>query len=506
MRKIRDVLRLRLQAGLSFRQISLSTKVSVGAIQKLLKTAEQLQLAWPLPDGLDDTQLARLFYPAADTRGSSRFQLPDWPTVHQELKRKGMSMQLLWQEYTERYPNRCYSYSQFCERYRGWCQLQKRSMRQQHKAGEKCFIDYCGPTVPIVSGSTGEIRQAQIFVAVLGASNYTYAEATLTQSLPDWLHSHVRAFEFFGGTPALLVPDNLKSGVNKACRYEPELNPSYQQLAAHYQLAVMPARPYKPKDKAKAEVGVQVVERWILARLRHHTFFSLAELNQCLRALLTELNERPFKQLPGNRRQAFEQLDQPALTPQPQQPYRYVAIKSVKVNIDYHVQFEQHHYSAPHQYVGETLELHAGDQLVQLYFRQQLVASHPRKHQPGTTTLAAHMPVRHSKQQAWTPGRLKQWAQDIGPDTLRWVSDRLAEKAHPEQAYRLCLGLLNLTRSYPPERVNGCCQLANREGLNRLKQLKSVLASNRDQLPEQPSFTLELPQSHDNIRGPNHFH
>lgn len=506
MRKIRDVLRLRLQAGLSFRQISLSTKVSVGAIQKLLKTAEQLQLAWPLPDGLDDTQLARLFYPAADTRGSSRFQLPDWPTVHQELKRKGMSMQLLWQEYTERYPNRCYSYSQFCERYRGWCQLQKRSMRQQHKAGEKCFIDYCGPTVPIVSGSTGEIRQAQIFVAVLGASNYTYAEATLTQSLPDWLHSHVRAFEFFGGTPALLVPDNLKSGVNKACRYEPELNPSYQQLAAHYQLAVMPARPYKPKDKAKAEVGVQVVERWILARLRHHTFFSLAELNQCLRALLTELNERPFKQLPGNRRQAFEQLDQPALTPLPQQPYRYVAIKPVKVNIDYHVQFEQHHYSAPHQYVGETLELHAGDQLVQLYFRQQLVASHPRKHQPGTTTLAAHMPVRHSKQQAWTPGRLKQWAQDIGPDTLRWVSDRLAEKAHPEQAYRLCLGLLNLTRSYPPERVNGCCQLANREGLNRLKQLKSVLASNRDQLPEQPSFTLELPQSHDNIRGPNHFH
>ena len=506
MRKIRDVLRLRLQAGLSFRQISLSTKVSVGAIQKLLKTAEQLQLAWPLPDGLDDTQLARLFYPAADTRGSSRFQLPDWPTVHQELKRKGMSMQLLWQEYTERYPNRCYSYSQFCERYRGWCQLQKRSMRQQHKAGEKCFIDYCGPTVPIVSGSTGEIRQAQIFVAVLGASNYTYAEATLTQSLPDWLHSHVRAFEFFGGTPALLVPDNLKSGVNKACRYEPELNPSYQQLAAHYQLAVMPARPYKPKDKAKAEVGVQVVERWILARLRHHTFFSLAELNQCLRALLTELNERPFKQLPGNRRQAFEQLDQPALTPLPQQPYRYVAIKSVKVNIDYHVQFEQHHYSAPHQYVGETLELHAGDQLVQLYFRQQLVASHPRKHQPGTTTLAAHMPVRHSKQQAWTPGRLKQWAQDIGPDTLRWVSDRLAEKAHPEQAYRLCLGLLNLTRSFPPERVNGCCQLANREGLSRLKQLKSVLASNRDQLPEQPSFTLELPQSHDNIRGPNHFH
>ncbi len=506
MRKIREVLRLRLEAGLSFRQISISTKVSIGSIQKLLKTAEQLQLAWPLCASLDDNQLARLFYPTADTVCSSRFQLPDWATVHQELKRKGMSMQLLWEEYTQQYPNRCYSYSQFCERYRRWCQQQKRSMRQQHKAGEKCFVDYCGPTITIVSPSTGETRQAQIFVAVLGASNYTYAEATLSQSLPDWLHSHVRAFEFFGGTPALLVPDNLKSGVNKACRYDPELNPSYQQLAEHYQLAVMPARPYKPKDKAKAEVGVQVVERWILARLRHHSFFSLAEVNQCIRALLTELNERPFKQLPGNRRQAFEQLDKPALKPLPLHPYRYVAIKPVKVNIDYHVQFERHHYSVPHQYVGETLELHASDRLVQLYFRQALVASHPRKTHPGTSTLSAHMPTRHSQQQQWTPGRLKQWAQDIGLDTLRWVSERLEEKAHPEQAYRLCLGLLNLSRSYPAERLNACCRLANREGLTRLKQLKSVLHSNRDQLPEQAGYCLELPQEHENIRGPHSFH
>ena len=298
MRKIREVLRLRLEADLSVRQISICTKVSVGSIQKLLKSAQALGLTWPLPTELDDGRLAALFYPQADTTISARHVVPDWPSVHQELKRKGVSKQLLWEEYTQRYPNSCYSYSQFCDRYKSWCQLQKRSMRQIHKAGEKLFIDYCGPTVPIVSPTTGEVRQAQVFVAVLGASNYTFAEATWSQSLPDWLQSHVRAFEFFGGTPVLLIPDNLKSGVSKACRYDPELNPSYQQLAEHYQVAVMPARPYKPKDKAKAEVGVQIVERWILARLRHQTFFSLAELNQCIRALLNELNERPFKQLP----------------------------------------------------------------------------------------------------------------------------------------------------------------------------------------------------------------
>jgi len=506
MRKLRDVLRLRLDAGLSYRQINASTKVSVGAIQKLMTRAEELALTWPLPAELDDNQLAGLFYPKADTRTSSRHQTPDWPTLHQELKGKGVTKQLLWEEYTQQYPNRCYSYSQFCDRYNHWQRLQKRSMRQQHKAGEKCFVDYCGQTIPIVSTTTGEMRQAQIFVAVLGASNYTYAEATLSQSLPDWLSSHVRAFSFFGGTSAIVVPDNLKSGVSKACRYDPHLNPSYQQLASHYQVAVIPARPYKPKDKSKVEVSVQIVERWILARLRHHTFFSLAELNQCIRALLIELNQKPFKQLPGNRQQAFEQLDKPVLRPLPKHPYRYVDIKPVKVNIDYHVQYEDHLYSVPHQYVGESLELHAGDTLITLYFRRQPVASHPRAFRPGTTTQPAHMPKRHQKHQQWTPGRLKNWANNIGPDVLLWVDTQLATKDHPEQAYRVCLGLLNLSRQYPPERLNSACRIASKAGLLRLKQIKSILVSNRDRLPEQLSFETELPQDHENIRGPLNFH
>jgi hypothetical protein len=343
-------------------------------------------------------------------------------------------------------------------------------------------------------------------VAVLGASNYTYAEATRSQNLQDWLQSHVRAFEYFNGTTSLVIPDNLKSGVNKACRYDPDINLSYQQLAEHYQVAVIPARPYKPKDKSKAEVAVQIVERWILARLRKQTFFSLAELNHCIRVLLEELNQKPFKQLPGNRRQAFEQLDQPALQPLPQQAYRYVEIKRVKVNIDYHVQYQQHHYSVPHQYVGESLELHAGDQLITLYFKHRAIASHPRKHHPGMTTNPAHMPTRHRKHQQWTPGRLKNWASSIGPEVVHWVDNRLHEKAHPEQAYRLCLGLLNLSREYPACRLNKACALANREGLNRLKQIKTLLKCNRDQLPEQLSLTPELPQDHENIRGPGNFH
>lgn len=506
MRKIRDVLRLRLAAGLSIRQIKDSTKISVGAIQKLLSKADALGLSWPLPAELDDSQLARLFYPAADTTASTRYQVPDWAVLQQELKRKDMTKQLLWEEYTQQYPNRCYSYSQFCDRYRQWWGQQKRSMRQTHRAGEKCFVDYCGPTVPILCASTGEVRQAQVFVAVLGASNYTYAEATLSQSLPDWLGSHVRMLAYFGGSTEIIVPDNLRSGVSRACRYDPDLNPSYQQWSEHYQVAVVPARPYKPKDKSKAEVGVQIVERWILARLRHHSFFSLAEVNQCIRALLEELNTKPFKQLPGNRRQAFEQLDRPALRPLPRHPYRYVDIKPVKVNIDYHVQYQDHHYSVPHQYVGEKLELHAGDTLITLYFRQRAVASHPRKHHPGTTTEASHMPKRHQKQHQWTPGRLKNWAQDVGPEVLIWVAEQLASKAHPEQAYRVCLGLLNLSRGYPADRLNGACRIANREGLLRLKQVKSILLSNRDRLPEQLSLQTELPQQHENIRGPQSFH
>jgi transposase len=507
MRNLREILRLRLQAGLSLRQIKSSQRVSLGAVQKITSQAEAQELDWTQIDQLDDNQLAQLFYPEADTRVSEQFQLPDWVAVHQELKRKGVTKHLLWEEYTQQYPNRSYSYPQYCHLYQQWVKKQRRSMRQVHQAGDKLFVDYAGQAVPVVNGETGEIRQAQIFVAVLGASNYTFCEATWTQGLPDWLGSHARAFEFFGGVPRLIVPDNLKSGVSKSCRYDPDINPNYSQLAAHYGCAVMPGRPYKPQDKAKAEVGVQVIERWILARLRHQTFFSLAELNQCIKGLLEGVNQKPFQQFKGSRQQWFESLDRPALQALPRHPYQYTDIKTVKVNVDYHIQYEGHLYSVPHHLVGEKLELHGKDQVIELYFRHQRVCSHVRSYRPGTTTVPEHMPLRHEKHHQWSAGRLMNWAKDIGDDVLTWVKTQLERKAHEQQAYRVCLGLLNLSRQYPAQRLNRACAIANQNQLYRLKQVKSILQANQDQIINESNEQLPLlPQAHENIRGPGHFH
>ena len=506
MRQLREILRLRLETKLSLREIHRSLRISLGSVQKVVSKAEREDLDWSKVQSLDESQLARLFYPDADTRASEHFELPDWAEVHRELRRKGVTKYLLWEEYSQTYPNRSYSYSQYCFLYRAWSKKQRRSMRQTHHAGDKLFVDYAGQTVPIVDGTTGEICTAQIFVAVLGASNYTYCEATRTQSLPDWLGSHARTFEYLGGVPKLVVPDNLKSAVSKACRYAPEVNLSYQQLAAHYGVAVMPARPRKPKDKSKAEVGVQIIERWILARLRHHTFFSLGELNQCIKALLEDVNNRPFKQYKGTRQQWFESLDKPALSPLPKQPYQYTEIKTVKVNIDYHIQFDQHLYSVPHHLVGEQLTLHASDQLIELFFQQQRVCSHARLYRAGTTTVASHMPERHEKHHQWNAQRLMNWAKDLGDDVLLWVKAQLERKEHEQQAYRVCLGVLNLSQEYPPERINSACAMANQHKLFRLKQVKSILRSHQDQIDQETDTTSPvLPQHHENIRGPHHF-
>jgi len=509
MRQLRTILRLRLQSKLSLRQIKASLRLSLGAVQKICSKAEVLKLDWPAIEQLDDQQLATQFYPAADTRVSSSFQLPDWSEVYRELKRKCVTKHLLWEEYTQQFPNRSYSYSQYCTLYQQWQKKQKRSMRQQHKAGEKLFVDYAGQTVPVVQRKTGEIRFAQIFVAVMGASNFTYAEATWSQRLPDWISSHVRTFEFIKGVPVLLIPDNLKSSTTRACRYDPDINMAYQQLAAHYGTAIVPARPRKPQDKAKAEVGVQIIERWILARLRHHTFFSLTELNQHIHFLLEEVNNKPFKKLKGTRQQWFDSLDKPALLPLPKQAFEFTEIKMVKVNMDYHIQYDDHLYSVPHHLVGEKLELHAKEFLIAMYFHNRCICQHARQYQPGMSTIPKHMPERHEKHHKWSPERLMNWAKDIGDEVLLWVKSQLQQKQHAEQAYRVCLGLLNLSRKYPNERLNKACRIANQKSLYRLKQVKAILLSNQDKLQpdlfEQESSS-QLPQSHENIRGPKSYH
>ena len=485
---ITEVLRLS-AAGYSQRRIARSLGLSHGVIGKYQAAARQAQLCWPECQQLGEEALrARLALPNTPPPKYSATPDPtrpllDFPLIHQELKRKGVTRQLLWEEYCAAHLNP-YSYTQFCFLYQEWRQRLKLSMRQTHLAGEKLFVDYAGPTVPLCSPHTGRTRQAQIFVAVLGASSYTFAEATYSQSLPDWIGSHVRAFEFFGGVPALIVPDNLKSAVTQACRYEPLLNESYARLLAHYDTAALPARPYKPRDKAKAEAGVQLVERWLLARLRHESFDSLLRLNLALRSLLDNLNERPFQKLPGSRRSQFLALDQPALRPLPATPYEYAEWKKARVHLDYHVEFERHYYCVPHQLVKRQVELRVTERLVEIYDQHQQVALHVRSRLPGAhSTQAEHMPVAHRSQMEWTPGRFLTWALEIGPATRDLVRHLLTRPPHPEIGYRSCLGLLRLARQYDAPQLEAACQRAQELGAPTRRTVAHLLQHGLAQTP-----------------------
>lgn len=507
MRKLRDILRLKLQANLSTRQINRSLRISVGLVSKTLKKAKVLNLDWPAVEALDERSLAELFYPKADVALANKREMPDWFFVRKELSMAGTTKYLLWEEYAEQFPTRSFGYAQYCHHLKIWLKKQRRSMRQIHIAGEKLFVDYAGQTVAIVSNSTGEVRTAQIFVAVMGASNYTYAEATYTQTLSDWVQSHARCFEFMGGVPQVVVPDNLKSGVTKACNYDPDVNPTYQQMAAHYGVAIIPARPYKPKDKSKAEVGVQIIERWILARIRHMTFFSLSELNQTIKVLLEDVNNRESKHLRGSRKHWFDTLDKPNLSPLPTIAYEYTDIKPVKVNIDYHVQYDDHLYSVPHHLVGERIDLHAKFNMIELYFKGNLIANHARQYRYGMSTTPAHMPKEHAVYHKWDKAKLLNWAKNVGPESLNWVESQFHRKSHNEQAFRVCLGMLNLGKKYPHSRLDKACAIANKHKLYRLKQIKDILKSNQDKLPQDSSdISSALPQAHENIRGPQSFH
>jgi len=505
MRKIREVLRLKWECGLTKRAIARTCSISHSTVGEYLRRAEAAGLTWPLPADLDEEALFRRLFPSPSRPSSRIIPCPDWSLIHTELRRKSVTLQLLWVEYREVHPDG-YGYSQFCELYRQWAKRLKPAMRLSHKGGEKVFVDYAGQTVPIVNPDTGEIQPAQLFVAVLGASNYTYAEAQWSQDLPNWIGAHVRLFTFLGGVPEIIVPDNLKAGVKQACRYEPDLNPTYQDLAQHYGAAVIPARPRKPKDKAKVEVGVQVVERWIVARLRNHTFFSLVSANQAIRDLLQELNTRPMKHLDRSRRELFETLDQPALKPLPGRPYEFAMLKKARINIDYHVEFERHYYSVPYTLGRQEVYVRATESTIEILCQGKRVASHPRSNSPGRhTTLAEHMPPAHQKYQEWSPERFTRWAQDIGPHTTQLIQAVLDSRQHPQQAYRSCLGILRLSNRYGVERLEAACRRALPADILSYKGIKNILAAKLDQLePEEP--TSVVPTRHANIRGQTYYH
>jgi transposase len=508
MRKIREVLRLKQVHEASERSIACSCSIGRATVAEYLRRAADAGLSWPLPDGLDDEALEQLLFPSAPSVPAGERPLPDWDYVHKELRRKGVTRFLLWQEYKSGSPGGL-QYTQFCDRYLQWRGRQDPVMRQVHKAGEKLFVDYAGHTVPVTDRCTGEVVFAEIFVAVLGASSYLYCEATWSQGLPDWIASHIRAFEFFGGVPEVLVPDNLKSGVTSPHLYEPDLNPTYQDLAVHYGVAVVPARVRRPQDKAKAESGVQVAERWILARLRNRTFFSLAALNQAIRELLVQLNTRPFQKLDGSRLSMFEAVDRDALKPLPAGRYQYAEWKKVRVHIDYHVQLDKHYYSVPCQLVSEELDARLTADTVELFRRNKRVASHVRSRKKGGfTTLSEHMPASHRHYAKWTPERLVRWAEETGGQTAGVITAILAGRAHPQQGFRSCLGIMGLGKSYGQERLEAACTRALALGTTSYKSIESILKTGLDSqpLPGQSDKQLKLPIDHENIRGPGYYH
>ena len=508
MRKLKEILRLKYEANLSHRKIATSLSISPGTVSTYVNRAKLMGIeAWPLPTQWDDIKLNKHFL-QTKIQPRTAIPLPNWTVFHQQLKRKGVTKQLLWQEYVERNTNNHYSYPQLCRIYKEWLSRQQPSMRQTHLYGEKLFIDYCGPTIPIVNPDTGEFRGAQVFVAVMGGSNYTYAEATLSQQLEDWVMSHARAFEFLGAVPEILVPDNLRSGTTRACKYDPDLNPTYQQLAAHYNVAIIPARPLKPKDKAKAENGVLIVERWIMAILRHETFYTLTHLNQRISELLLRLNTKPFQKLPGDRTSQFHTHELPAMRALPLLAYQYTFIKKVKVNVDYHIEVNKHYYSVPYGLLKKQIEAHVSEKTVKLYHQNQCVAQHLRSHRiGGYSTKVEHMPKAHQDYAKWTPERLIQWAGKLGEYVLQWVEYKLTSKAHPQQSYKVCLGLLSLSKTYPKERLNAACQRALDTGGYRLENIKIILKKNLDQEAHEPEQAdLLAGVKHDNVRGQGYYH
>ena len=504
MRKIRDALRLE-ASGLSRRQIAASLNIGRTAARTYIDRAHGVGLSWPLPSDLSDDTLERLlFSPAVEIPNGPRVK-PDWALLHLELRKPNVTLTLLWVEYRAIHPSG-YGYSRFCDLYRAWKGRLTPTMRQNHIAGEKMFVDYAGATVEVIDGSSGEVLQAQVFVAVLGASNYTYAEATWSQTLPDWIGAHCRAFAFFGGVTRQIVSDNLKSGVIKACFHEPRINRSYAEMAAHYATAVIPARPRKPRDKAKVEVGVQVVQRWILARLRNRIFFSLAELNQAIRELLEQVNARVTRHLGASRRELFERLDRPALTALPAEPHVYAEWKECKAGLDYHVEIDKHYYSVPHRYLGYKLWARFTDRTVEIFASGKRIACHMRgRSNRRHTTLTEHMPSAHRRYATWTPQRISRQAASVGANTAALTDIIMRERRHPEQGFRSCIGILRLAKSHGGERLEAACERALEIGVRSYTAVASILRNNLDR--RRPQKATDGPAIlHPNIRGPRYFH
>jgi transposase len=497
VRKIREVLRLKAE-GFSDRQIAVSIGSARSTVQECIRRARDAGLLWPLPSEIDESVLHAQLYRRAVPL--SRTPQPDFAHLHRELSRRGVTRLLLWEEYKAAHAGG-WQYSVFCDQYRRWLARQELVLRQDHVPGDKLFVDYAGQTVPIVDRHTGESRSAQIFVAVLGCSNLTHAEASWTQGAADWLGSHVRALQYLGGVPRAIVPDNLKSGVKKAHRYEPEINPAYQDFAEHYGVAILPARVRKPRDKAKVETGVLVVERWILARLRNRVFFSLGELNAVIRELLERLNSRAFKKIEGCRRSRFEQLERPALRPLPARGYEFGEWKKAKVYPDYHIEVGRAYYSVPYALIGERVDVRLTAQGIEVFHAGRLVAAHARASARGQrSTRRAHRPERHVAIIDRTLQSTLARAAAIGVSTAEVIRQQARRRVHPEETLRSSQGILRLARDFSPVQLERACERALALQSYSYRAVRTLI-----QTPEAPATRPALDLPHENLRGAKYF-
>jgi transposase len=504
MRKIRDVLRLTHTMGLSRRQVGEATGVGKSSVADYVRRAEAAGITWPIPDEIDDAELERRLFPTPDE--APKRAEPEWPKVHRELKRRGVTLVLLWQEYQAEHPGG-YSYSRFCELHDRWRERISVTMRQTHVAGEKLFVDWAGDTTPVFDSATGQEHRAHIFVAALGASNYTYAEAQWTETLPDWIGAHVNALAAIGGVPKALVPDNLKAGITKPSRYEPGINRTYQDLADHYGCVVLPARVMKPRDKAKVEVAVQIVERFVLAKLRCQRFFSLAELNSAIRDCVTTINGRVMRKIGKSRHELLETLDGPALTALPTTPYSYAEWKRARVAPDYHIEIAGHYYSVPSKLIREIVEARITDATVEIFHKGQRVASHAlsavrNRH----TTTTEHMPSAHRRYAEWTPAKIMSEAAKVGPATVALFEAIMKARPHPEQGFRSCLGIVGLARSYGLTRLEAAARRGNDIGATSYGSIASILKHGIDKAFATEPTPDAPPVRHDNIRGSGYYH
>lgn len=505
MRRIRDMLRLKYAQGLSERAIAASLGLGKGTVGAYLSRARRACLGWPLPQDLDDDSLELLLFPAASMVPDPERPVPDWAKVDREIRRPGVTRALLWEEYRAAHPGG-FGYTWFCTHYDAWKGRVRPTMRQTHVGGEKVFVDFAGDTIDVIDPGTGEVRAMKLFVAAMGASNFTYAEAVASEGLEDWIGAHVRMFAFLGGVPKVVVPDNLKAAVIRTDRYDPGLNRTYAEMAGHYGTAILPARPRKPRDKAKVEVAVQVAQRWILARLRNRRFFSLADLNAAIRQMLDELNMRVMRGYGASRADLFATLDRPNLQSLPAQPYAFARWKRARVAPDYHVEVDSSWYSVPFGLIRQEVDVRVCGAIVEIFHRGTRVASHPRC--PGRrshVTVPEHMPSAHRRHAEWTPARMLAAAEKLGPSVAAFCQVVMEDRPHPEQGFRTCLGVLALAKSFERDRLDAACRRGLAIRARSVASIRSILKTGLDRafMEEEPDG---LPLHHANIRGQGYYH